>query len=228
MGQVALELARATFHAATGLAIIAVYATGWPPGRASQALLPFTLSFVAFDIARLRAPRLNAVFLRLPLFRAVIREGERRERLTSSSFFLLGAHAAMAVLDRPVATLALLLLAWCDPAARIAGKSARRRPWTMRIVGRKSLAGSGAAALLGVLVTFCFVAATADRIVHGEEGNMTSAWRLLRTAVWGGAAAAIGEALAIPRVDDNLTMPLVSGLILALSPLPSYYSAIVS
>ena len=212
----------------------------------SSRLIFWALSFVTvlygiLDWKRLQDPQLNAWFCNsILLQRLVLRKEEKREKLTSSLFFLIGSTLTVFLFSRPVAALAILYLCWCDPAANIFGKafappsSSKRRPvepdstsllsWitSYRFSNNKSLVGSLAAAAVGLIVTLLFLICTTASTL--ELSLLSYAWRLILTSVAGGVFAALGEGCSFGSLDDNLTMPLVSAFLLTLfSPIEALY-----
>ena len=166
------ELLRAIWHALPGFLAVHLATTtyGEKPHRAwratpvALALLPPLAACWIVEAARLTR---RGAYLPTPLarlFATLLRASERR-RVHGTAWYLLGVVTALAAYPADAAVLAVCLLAWCDPAASLVGRTVRR--WTARRGGPrdvnplsrelrpgKSLAGTAACALLGALVAW--------------------------------------------------------------------------
>jgi len=145
----------------------------------------FLVSLFA-DIARLR--RWSCQRLWLPITSPIIRPKES-ENFTGATYILASGAICPAIFQVPAAAAGMAAIILGDIAAALIG----RRWGTHRLVGRKTLEGSGAflvAAFLGILA------------VPGID------WQLaMIAAVVGTTAEAISG-----KVDDNLSVPLTVGL----------------
>jgi len=151
----------------------------------------FTLAFLAFELARMRLPRLRAH----PFFRLVALKEEEAHGLTGASYLLFASLLVFWLFPVGMAALSLFYLAVGDPAAAlVGGRRGRHRIWG------KSMEGAGAffladMALAAVLLPFLEVKLTA--------------------AACGALAAAFIELLPLP-LDDNLVIPPGAALAMAL------------
>lgn len=216
-----LELPRRLWHGCIGLLVCGLHCLQVSSRSVGVVLLLLLLGYGGIDWYRHRDAALNERFCRFPLLRAILRPSERTSRLTSSTYFLLGAVLTLLLFSRPVQVLALLYLCWCDPVAAIAG-SLREGAQTGKgfFANGKSYAGSGAAALLGMLVTLVFLLCT----TAAGDSFLWYGTKVLVTSGLGGLIAAASEALTIGACDDNLTMPILAGFCLTLfTPLQSLY-----
>ena len=141
------------------------------------------------DLARFRFPAANRRYMRLlaPLLKA-----DEEARITGATYMCIAALLVFALFGREVAVPALFYLSLGDPAAALVG---RRAPGP-RLFG-KSPAGT---------LAFAAVASAAAALLVGV-GALEFHW-----ALWAGAGiAALLELASIPP-DDNLSIPLLSGL----------------
>ena len=122
--------------------------------------------------------------------RPVLKETEDR-RITGATYIAISALVAFLVFDKPVAIVALFFLSLGDPVAALVGS----RMGGARVFG-KSPAGTLAFLAVGV--------ATASLL--SVAGVVSFHWAL---AAGAGVAAAVELAPSI--LDDNLTIPLISG-----------------
>ena len=119
------------------------------------------------------------------------------DRSSKATFFVLAATLAYVSFSHEVAAMCLLFSAVGDPAAAVAGFRVRRR----RVFG-KSPVGTLAFAAAAAVAASLFA-------IHPE---VSLAWWVVAVGV---LVAAVVELLPIPP-DDNLTVPLASGAVMAL------------
>jgi dolichol kinase len=124
---------------------------------------------------------------------SVFREWEG-QRLLGSTWFSLGMLAALLLFGRDAGGTAILFLAWGDPAAELAG-----RRWGQP-GRRKTAVGSSA----------CLVACLLAGVVGVVWGGLNP-W-----AVLAGAVVATLVEYWSPPPDDNLWIPVLSGLAILL------------
>ena len=143
---------------------------------------------VLLELARFAFPSLNTALVRclLPL----LKSAEERE-VTGATYMILAALLAFIVFDRHVAVLALFFLSLGDPMAAFVGGRVRG----IRLFGKSPL-GSFAFVVVGL--------ATAGAFSMGDL--VAFQWAL----VVGVIIAAFVEFLPFP-LDDNVTVPLISG-----------------
>lgn len=160
---------------------------GLERGMTVLLLSALLLVALAIDVVRLRAPEVNELF-----FRAFSRLASPREEehLASSTWYLAGVLLTWAIFPARVATTAILVLALADPSASVLGRLVGRHP-----VGKGTAEG---------LVVFYAVASAVLWAAVGEPVALLVA-----------AVVAAVEVLPIP-LDDNLTVPLVTGGLLVL------------
>jgi dolichol kinase len=123
---------------------------------------------------------------------ATFKEGEQR-RVLGSTWLSLGMLGALMLFGRDVGSTAILFLTWGDPAAELVG-----RRWGMPGEG-KTLAGSLA----------CLAACLLAGLVGMGLGGL-SLWAVL---VGAGVATAVER--WTPPPDDNVWIPVLSGLSMA-------------
>lgn len=184
---------RRVFHAVSGLVLaLGPGALGLESTETAALLSVAAFLLFAADAFRLRSPAANRLFF--VVFRTLASPREAAG-LASSSWYALGAAIVWAFVPGEPAVAALLVLGLADPAASVVGRSWGRRP-----LGKGSWVGS---------VTF---AAVAFAVLLG-----VLPWPL--AAVVAGVTAAFE--VAPLGVDDNLTIPLVTGaFVWALQSLP--------
>lgn len=177
---------RRLFHAMNGTLIAA--ALVWLPISRTTELLVLSLVVVGaflLDWVRLTQPRANELFFRL--FRPLASPREA-QGIASSSWYLLGITTAVAFAPEEAAISGILVMTLADPAASYIGRRWGRRPF---------LGGSMLGSTVFVLVALTVLLARHDWAVA------------IPTAV----VATLVERKSWP-LDDNLTVPLVTALLI--------------
>ena len=164
-----------------------------------------------------------------------MRESEVNDRYNGVIWYLLGAWTALKFFPKDVATMSILLLSWCDTAASTFGRLYGR--YTPRIRRGKSLAGSAAAAFVGVATAALFWGVVVPRYwgfeesfqyqgrlalpevfkqglgLGGKEQGSVGGWLALGVmSLWSGFVASASEVVDLWGLDDNLTIPVLSGI----------------
>ncbi|MSQ13490.1 MAG: hypothetical protein EXR47_05075 [Dehalococcoidia bacterium] len=191
-----LQLRRRAFHILVTAAMPAVslFMPRWVVLALASAA--FVIS-VSVETARLQFPGLNRWLLES--FGFLFKERERG-RVTAAMWLALATLLAFLVFPEPLAAVALLMSAFGDPAASVVG-----RLWGRLRFGAKSVEGAAA----------FFAAALAVAVVCWAGRLYEPLWAGVAAA----AVAAVVEALSgqVLPLEDNLTVPLAAGAVLALT-----------
>ena len=167
-----------------------------------------------------------------------MRESEVHAKYNGVIWYLLGTWVSMRFFPKDVGVMSIVLLSWCDTAASTVGRWLGR--YTPRVRKGKSLAGSLAALLVGVVSAWLFFGWLVPRTqaggnqiqcchaFHGRlslPDNVTHliGWRSDQGIIEGttavgvmslvaGVVASVGEAIDIGGLDDNVTIPILCGL----------------
>ena len=145
------------------------------------------------EAVRLRLPSVNGLLV--SRFGLLLKETESR-KVTGATYFILAALAAFLLFDESIAVAALLFLSLGDPAAALVG---RRAPG-IRFFGKSPI---------GTLAMVLVASGIAGVLSPAGVGDRH--WGLYVGAV----SAGMTELLPLP-VDDNVTIPLVSGGVMTL------------
>lgn len=168
---------------------------------------------------------------------ALMRETEY-EGWNGVIWYLLGAWIVLGFFPKDIGVMGVLLLSWCDTAASTVGRAYGR--YTPRIRRGKSLAGSLAAFVVGVLTAVGFWGYLASRngtfaedinwpfmftgtlslpgairdVIGLTEAQTTigGGLALAVMSLWTGFVASASEVVDVLGWDDNLTIPALSGL----------------
>ncbi len=177
---------RRVFHAANGLGVLALLLfTPVPQFELAILLGAAAVGALLLDWLRLRSPRVNRLFFRLLKRLASPREAEG---IASSTWFLIGISLTLLLFPQAVAVGAILVLSLADPAASYLGRRWGRTPF-----------GSGT--VEGSLTFLCVSAFLLVPLAGWIPGGVTA---LLVTGI---------ERVPWP-LDDNLTIPLATGVLL--------------
>lgn len=159
----------------------------FPKGWAIAFMAIAFLSIVAFEIVRLRRLRLWNYLGKV--FGGMVRPGEERNNFTGAFYIMLGGLATIAFFPRYVAAMAITFEILGDAASALVGRRYGRHYL------RKPKTIEGACGFLVVALLIAFIVPKVPYTV----------------GIIGAIVATLVEAISIYR-DDNLTVPLASGL----------------
>ncbi|KAG7394383.1 hypothetical protein PHYBOEH_005259 [Phytophthora boehmeriae] len=208
-----LHLQRKLQHLGTGAMI---YAASRYFGAAfgSSVLLVFALFFYMLHELRGRSKAVNSAYL--ACFRSIMRQYEvTRAALPGAYYFLLGSGFSLMLFPPRVARLAILHMSVGDPAAALFGTLFGRHKLVNligKVGGNKSLEGSIGCFCVAAIATFAVLMVERDFYFDGSADGNTAA-----IALAAGFGAAMAELLDVAGWDDNLTLPILSGVFLQLS-----------
>jgi diacylglycerol kinase (CTP) len=223
------ELVRAAWHAFPGFLTVFLVVTAFPDERhrtwrafpvANALAFPLAACW-AVELWRLRRARIGAssggddarlARLADAFFANALRESERN-RVHGTAWYLLGAWIALVVYPCDVAALSICALAFCDPAASVAGRAFRDARNNKRFANGKSAVGTLACFLVGAGVTFAMFRANAGvfDIEHDIEHEALTFSVLTFSAFVGGVVAGVEFFAADAYVNDNALIPVVVG-----------------
>lgn len=192
-----LHIARKIWHAGMGLMIISIFTAGIPKALALELLAFFFFLDVGLETLRLRNPVFNEKCVR---FFGMILRNHELNRYSTVPYYLAAVFFSIAVFPKPVAVLAMLYLALGDPAASFFGVLFKKH--SIKIFQNKSMHGSLGAFAVCALATYVYLRA-------GDLQGLA----LIRLTLLGGFAGAVAEALPL-EIDDNFSIPVVSGFIM--------------
>jgi dolichol kinase len=183
-----------------GLIIVYCYLAGTSRGTAVMILASILGVDLITESTRLRSAAFNEKILR---FWAPFMRAHEIHQMSTVPHYLASVILAIGIFPKPVAVLSILYLACGDPIASLAGiLYGNRGP---RLACGKTLIGTSAGIVVCALLTFVYLKslAVAD----------SSVWIL---TVVGGLAGGMAELLPF-EVDDNFTIPVISGFVLWLA-----------
>ncbi|KAI1198589.1 cytidylyltransferase [Nemania serpens] len=228
------EVPRKALHVSIGFFVYWLYVTGTQTSAVPPYLMAALVPIASVDFLRHKYPSLNRFYVKW--LGALMRETEY-SGWNGVVFYLLGAWIALRFFPKDVSVVAVMLLSWCDTAASTFGRLYGR--YTPRIRRGKSLAGSLAAFLVGVATAGWFWGILAPRTgpFPGDDQHPFMFQGVLRLptfvanllgldksavlrgpvalgvmSLWSGLVAAGSEVVDLFGWDDNLTIPVLSGV----------------
>ncbi|KAF7960735.1 hypothetical protein EAE96_000408 [Botrytis aclada] len=229
------EIPRKVLHVSIGFFTIWLYISGVQTNAITPYLMGALIPIATVDYVRHNYPAFNGLYVRL--LGAFMRETEY-DGWNGVIWYLLGAWIVLGFFPKDVGVMGILLLSWCDTAASTFGRAYGR--YTPRLRRGKSLAGSLAAFAVGVVTAAVFwgwlaprtgpfpddldwpfmfsgdlilPAGIRDLIGLNEAQSVISGGLALGImSVWTGFTAAASEVVDIFGWDDNLTIPVLSGI----------------
>jgi dolichol kinase len=139
-----------------------------------------------------------------PLIRPMVRRREMKGDFTGATYILLSSCFTIAFYSKPIAAAALSFIIVGDILAALVGRMFGRHR-----IGKKTLEGSFGC-LLGTLIVIPFLPDLTLEFPELLPGNVLTIWLI------GAITATITEALPL-GADDNISVPILSGLVMTLS-----------
>lgn len=194
-----LHLLRKLFHISTGLVLLYPFYCLDKPIEWTAALLGLVLAFVlSIEYSRQQFKFLNSLFIRV--LRPIIRVNEV-DKTSGIPFYLASCLFAVLVFPRDIAILSTLYLIFGDPSSSFFGILFGKD----RLFPNKSLQGT-----LGGCAVCCLVTAAYLYQVDFKQEN------ILLFSMIGGVSGSVAELLPL-HIDDNFSIPIVSGFFIYLA-----------
>ena len=227
------EVPRKILHVSIGFFVVWLYVTGTRTTAVPPYLMSAMIPIVTVEWLRHRFTSVNRFYVRC--LGALMRESEYAG-WNGVIFYLLGAWIVLFFYPKDVAVMSVLLLSWCDTAASTFGRLWGR--YTPRIRRGKSMAGSLAAFVVGVSTSYFFwgwlvpllgyMPGNETFMFHGhltlpesissavglsqEDATVTGSLALGIMGIVSGFVASASEVIDVFGWDDNLTIPVLSGI----------------
>ncbi|KAI1432063.1 hypothetical protein GGR50DRAFT_689217 [Xylaria sp. CBS 124048] len=228
------EVPRKALHVSIGFFVYWLYVTGTQTSSVPPYLMAALVPIATVDFLRHKYASLNRLYVKY--LGALMRETEYAG-WNGVVFYLLGAWIVLRFFPKDVSVVSVMLLSWCDTAASTFGRLYGR--YTPRIRRGKSLAGSLAAFLVGVTTATWFWGSLAPRtgpfpgddlhpfmfqgvlrlptllsnmLGFDESAVLRGPAALGVMSLWSGLVAAGSEVIDLFGWDDNLTIPVLSGV----------------
>lgn len=150
------------------------------------------------DFKRFKNDKLNTSLYKA--FGAIMRESEK-EGFSGLPFYALGVSLSFLFYEEQIAILAILFLVFADPVASIVGVYFGKD----RLFPNKTLQGTIAAFITCLTITMCY---TFFLGIHSSN--------IILFAFFCSIVGALSEMLSAFNIDDNLTIPVISGAFMSL------------
>ena len=195
-----LHLVRKTFHMVMGLLIAFIYLSGLSCTMGVMILSCALGVDLLIETTRLRSPSINERVMKVwgPFMRNC-----EVSKLSGTPYYILAAIFAVGIFPKPVAILSILYLACGDPLASLVGILYGSK--SFKIAQGKSLIGTMAGVVTCAFITFIYL----------KSLNLGDSTVLILTLV-GGLAGGTAELLPFD-IDDNFTIPVISGFVMWLA-----------
>lgn len=210
------EVIRKVFHSSIGVVTLWLYTLGVNQQQLVVPLLALFAVIFANDYLRLHNPELNAKIV--SAFWFVIRPSEVHQ-YNGVLWYLVGLVFVFAVAPKDISLMSVLLLSWADTAASTFGRQFGK--YTPKFANGKSVAGSIASGVTGVLS--CYLLYSYFIPVYNDKVNVpgdilwtpeSSKLNLHVYALLSGLIASVSEFIDLFGLDDNFTIPVMSGTFL--------------
>jgi len=192
-----LHLARKVWHMGMGLMIVALYLGVFTQSVAIALLAVAWIAIMTAEVLRLKIPSLNERMVKN--FGMIIRSSEVN-RVSGTPFYVGATLLSIAVFPKTIAALSILYLACGDPIASLFGILYGK--YGPRFSNGKSWIGTAAGVVTCLLISLAYLKASGLSDHH-----------VLMLSLLGGVAGGMAELLPI-EVDDNFSIPVVSGFVL--------------
>ncbi|KAI0342554.1 hypothetical protein BDW22DRAFT_1331066 [Trametopsis cervina] len=228
------EIPRKTLHSSIGFLTLYLYFSHGSPRPVVVALSAALAVIAPTDILRLNSPAFARVYERYLGF--LMRESEKKTT-NGVIWYIIGVIWVLTLYPLDISVVSILILSWADTAAstigRLWGRYTPRLPrhiLGLPLAPRKSLAGFIAGSLTGAAIAAGFwglysrsgiiepiwtwedgVVGTSTGTGAAKTGVLTGWLGLGVISIFTGIVSGISEALDVGSLDDNLTLPILSG-----------------
>lgn len=189
-----LHILRKLWHILCGVSVLATYYIS------GSEIIPFgwfCIGVAVFgftvDLLRMNFDQVNSLVLKVlgPLMRK-----SEETSFTGLPFYALGAGLSILFYEKHIALISIFFLVFADPIASFVGVNLGKD----KILPNKSLQGTMASFLVCYFVSFVYL------VEYGVENFNLILFSLLAAVV-----GAISELASAFNIDDNLTIPVISG-----------------
>lgn len=196
-----LHVLRKVWHISTGcLGLYFYYNLNKPQQFWAWFYMAFAIAGFSLDFFRLKNEKFNTIFMNNRFISLILRNSEQ-DGFSGLPFYALGVSLSFFFYEPNIALLSIMFLIFGDPASSFLGVLFGKD----KILPNKSLQGSIAGFFTCYLVTLFYV----------MEYNVPS-YNLLIFSIMGGVIGCLAELFSAFNIDDNLTIPVVSGLALTI------------
>ncbi len=163
-----------------------------------------SITFIAYSVefGKRYFPKFSKYFFQY--LKPLLRSHELEGAITGATYYITGVFLCIIIFDKSIAIACIFFIILGDTAAALVGKRWGRT----KLIGNKSLEGSAACFIVCSLITLLLI-----NPIVGNTGAINPI-----VGITGAFFATLTELLPL-RIDDNLTVPLISGAIMQYLPL---------
>ncbi|KAL6939624.1 Diacylglycerol kinase [Hanseniaspora osmophila] len=207
------EIPRKFLHSSIGFVTLYLYTRGFDYTKVAA---PLTIAFIiifTLDLIRLNWHMFNVAYCRTV---GMLMRKREVNHFNGVLWYLLGLIFSFGIFPKDVCLISLFLLSWSDTAASTFGRMYGHL--TPKIARNKSLAGSIAAFVVGLVTVSAFYGIFVPRYNHVNKAHdiswnpETSNLDLATLSLLGGFVASLSEGIDLFNWDDNFTIPVLSSL----------------
>lgn len=190
-----LHILRKLWHISTGsLGLFLFHQMEASTNSFAIGIMAIAIAGFLLDIVRAKYAPLNKLVIRMmgPLMRRSEREG-----MSGLPFYALGVSISLFFYQRDIAIISIMFLVFSDPLSSFFGVLYGKD----KILPNKSLQGAVAGFFTCYLITLFYVMNTSTLGTH-----------ILVFSIVAGVIGAASELVSAFNIDDNLTIPVLSGL----------------
>jgi diacylglycerol kinase (CTP) len=205
------EFSRKLLHSTIGFIVLFMYSSSDTIIVRNRLLYMFAIVFSA-EILRFHNKKFNEMYIKVMGF--MMREREKTERYNGVIFYLTGCICVLTLFPKDIAAISILILSWCDTAASFVGR--RWGHYTYKFPNGKSLAGTLGAIAVGTIAAYIF---WGSGLLNHDSENASwiegkSGLSLPVLIILTGIIGGVSELIDLWGLDDNLVIPLLSGIML--------------
>lgn len=208
------EIPRKLFHVSIGFITLYLHCTGYKTSNTWQPVSIVVSCIFLLDMIRFKWPYFNKLYCSTVGF--LMREKEINS-INGVIWFQIGSILTFMFQKQDVSIMSVLLLSWSDTAASTVGR--KFGYLSPKLSRGKSLIGSIAAFITGIIACYVFYGIITPKFPqfsndfeYDPNSNMLNIHTL---ALLSGFIAALSEGIDIADMDDNLTIPIMSGIFLS-------------
>jgi diacylglycerol kinase (CTP) len=190
-----IHILRKLWHMSSGSLGLYIYINYLPEQQLWGFIaLAIAIFGISLDLTRVRVPKLNAVVVKLmgPLMRNSEHSG-----VSGMPFYALGVALSLLLFNEKIAILSILFLVFSDPISSFFGVCYGKD----KILPNKSVQGCAAGFVTCFILTGLFTATSGASVAS-----------VFIFSVIAGLIGSTSEVLSAFGIDDNLTIPVFSGI----------------
>jgi diacylglycerol kinase (CTP) len=189
-----LHILRKLWHIGFGIAVLYGYHV-MPYDLKAWGTFALTMAVIGFsvDFLRLNNESFNKVMIKFmgPLMRKSEMDG-----FSGLPFYALGCGLSIYLFKTDIALLSIMYLVFADPISSFVGVNFGKD----KILPNKSLEGTIAGFFVCYIITVVYI-----------SGYSTATFNILSFSIIAGVIGAVSELTSAFNIDDNLTVPVLSG-----------------